>query len=208
MNALDWTDVPQSLPDETSIKHGVTKVFRKIAFAVAALALTASSASAATVTQNGVSSVSNSAFLSVGDDVTFFESLSATDLQSLYSFSFTALQNMKISFVAMAATGASGGADINKVRFGFDNPPTETYDAVTALPGGAAFATGSLPSFNLSAGDVFSVFFAEVVPLAKSVGATSSFTVPAVPAPASLSLLLSALAGFTILGRRRRSANR
>ena len=180
-------------------------VQRILTAAVIALMVASGAASAATITKNGTTVNTNTSSFAIGDDLTFTDALSPNDGISLYSFTFTATQRAVVSFIALAATGVSSGADIQNVRFGYNSPPSQSFSAPVVLPGGSAFATGSLIGFTINKGSSFSVYFSEVQQLMKTVGVTGSFTVAAVPIPASLPIFASALA-LLGLARRRRSS--
>lgn len=178
---------------------------RYFTVACLAAALGASAVSASTITQNGTTTNTNTANLSIGDDITFNEQLSHTDASSLYSFTFTATENLRVSFIAMGAT-SSIASEIGKVRYGYSNPPSLTFSAPVVLPGGTAFASGQLSQVNLLKGQSLQVFFEEAQVLTKTVGTTSSFKTSTVPVPAALPLLAGALGAMGIARRKARKS--
>lgn len=171
---------------------------------LAAAVVAGSSASAAVVVYNPTSVTPSTANiktevpLSVDDTVSISETMLPGDT---YQYEFTANSAMRISNIALSATGFSF-ADVSNVEFGFTAVTTGTY-TVTDL--GAIFAgVGFLPGFKIGAGEKFSIWWEdEGIVLPVTFGA--SFQTTAVPVPAALPLLIGGIAALGVASRKKRS---
>lgn len=118
-------------------------------------------------------------------------------------FTFTALERLRVSTIALAGTDNRGGLDLANVEFGFTAATTDTFLNVTSFgPTGIAF--DSLAGFEMEKDDVFTIFWEDGV--SAPVGLSASFLTTAVPVPAALPLLLGGVAALGAVARKKKTA--
>jgi len=175
---------------------------------VAAGLVMGTSASAAVVIYNPItdgptpigSTLVTSDDLVVGDTVTATEELLPGDKAE---FTFTALEDLRVSRIALSGTDNRGGLDLANVEFGLTSATTDTFDSIVSFGlTGAAF--DSLAGFTLDAGEAFTLFWEDGIEA--PVGLTASFQTTAVPVPAALPLLLGGIAALGAVSRKKKKA--
>jgi len=117
-------------------------------------------------------------------------------------FTFTILEDLRITGISVSGSGTNGGADIASTTFEIVNPnfgpaPFQQFTTSFGVSGGSAVVPGLL----YSAGSVFTVEFLEAA--VNPISYTVSFPVSEVPVPAAGLLLLGALGGFAGLRRKK-----
>lgn len=174
---------------------------------VVAALIAASAASASTVivgpgTPTPVSANKvSTADISIGNAVSVTETLLGTDTAE---FTFTALERLRVSTIALAGTDANNGTELAKVRYALNGTPVTPFPLI--VPNGqSASASGFIPSFNLDLGSSFTIFWDLVAPAGTPIGITASFNTTAVPVPAALPLLVGGVALLGAVARKKRS---
>lgn len=172
----------------------------KAAF-VAATLVAGSAASAAVVVYTSTTTTPTPATsittvdMNAGDFITVTEVLVPGDSAE---FTFTALEALKVSNIALAGSGSNGGTDLANVEFGFTSATTQQFSTIIDF-GGTAAGSATLGGFILGAGDSFTIYWEDGI--IAPVGLTASFFTTAVPVPAALPMLAG---GLALLGLARR----
>ena len=177
--------------------------FMKILAVSAALTI-AGGAHASTVVTTGGSTPSDAnlietANLPVNASVTTTETLGLGDTAT---FTYTALEDLKVNTISIAATGTKDGADLATLVFGFTNPPGTPLSSILTS-GGSANGTAFLGGFTLFKDQSFSIYWDAVN--AGPVGISASFSTAVIPVPAALPLLIGGIAALGVVGRKKRA---
>lgn len=138
--------------------------------------------------------------ISVGEFITAVEILVPGDKAE---FTFTALEALRVSTIALSGTDNSGGLDLGNVEFGFTAATTDTFANITSF-GATGAAFDFLGGFDMAAGDAFTIFWEDGI--SAPVGLTASFQTSEIPVPAALPLLLGGIAALGAVARKKKNA--
>ena len=170
----------------------------------AALAgMLAGSASAATVSNT----------LNVGDLVN--QSVDSPPETLPITFEYTANEPLRVSTIALSATGNNSGADLGTLQMSFFRDGTLTagpFDGYGDLPGGFIGSVGDTSTgggflttmpFNMNTGDMFTIEWADGT--SESFSVTTAFSTSVIPVPAALPLLVGAIGTLGFVRRQTRT---
>lgn len=177
----------------------------KAAFVAAGL-VAGTSASAAIVVYSPTAVAPPPANLVTARDISVGNFISATEVLApgdTAEFTFTALEALRVSTIALSGTGNNGGSDLGNVEFGLTSATTNTFSTIISF-GKTASAFDSLPGLVLAAGDSFTIFWEDGI--AAPVALTASFSTTAVPVPAALPLMIGGIAALGAVARKKKKA--
>ncbi|MGS4947990.1 VPLPA-CTERM sorting domain-containing protein [Meridianimarinicoccus sp. RP-17] len=180
-------------------------IFLKAAVVAAGL-IAGTSASAAVVvytptavTPTGATLVTN-VDLNVGQFITATEVLAPGDSAE---FTFTALERLRVSTIALAGVDNNSGIDLGNVEFGFTSATTDSFSTIVSF-GATGSAIDSLAGLTLEAGESFTIFWEDG--LSAPVGLAASFRTTAIPVPAALPLMIGGIAALGAVSRKKKNA--
>jgi hypothetical protein len=177
----------------------------KAALVAAGLAA-GSTASAAVVVYTPTAVTPSGATLTVSADISVGQFVSAAEVLvpgDDAAFTFTALERLRVSTIALSGSGNNGGSDLANVEFGLTAATTGTFTSITSF-GSSASAIASLPGFDMLAGESFTIFWEDGV--SAPVALTASFSTTAVPVPAALPLMIGGIAALGAVARKRKKS--